>query len=195
MTKQEVRAWIEETGVIAEDRPEILFWFALRQHVNDLPAKFGGVLHFGFEVEKIGGDEVGVGSAGGRGAGPAHGGDGERAMERREHYGFGGAARPTFPEVPFFGVDVFEADGLHFGGAPVDGFAGFGAAGDACADFVAEFGEKLESGGIHGGAARDFDEAGLCGVGLRTFWRGKLLGEGAIRRDQHHCQGQQSILH
>src|SRR5580704_17430788 len=162
----------QETGVIAEDGPEILFGFALRDDIDDFPAKYGGVFHFGFKVEQIGGSNVGLDAAGGSGAGPPHSGDGERSMERSEHYGFGGTAGPALPLIPFFGVNILQADGLHFCGAPLDSFLGFGAASDACADFVAEFGKELEGRGIHGSVAGDFDEAGLCGVGLSTFRRG-----------------------
>src|ERR1700722_17854253 len=161
----------QETRVIAEDGPKALLGFSLRDNIDNFPPKFGGVFRFGFEVEEIGGGDVGVDAAGGSGAGPAHGGDGKRTMEGSEHYSFGGATGPALPEVPLFGVDVLQSDGLHFGGAPFYGFPGFGAAGDAGPNFIAEFGEELEGGGVHGGVAGDFDEAGFCGVSFRVFLR------------------------
>src|SRR5208282_1894606 len=66
-------------------------------------------------------------------------------VNRREQLRFGLAARPAFPHGPFLRAHVLQADGLHLGEAPVDGVLRGGSAGDAGADFVAEFGEVLEA--------------------------------------------------
>ena len=97
----------KKLGILAEHLPEILLGRALRNDKNDFAAEFRGIFHFGWHVEDIRGGHIGVNTAGGRGAGPTHGGNRERAMQGSEHLRFGDATRPAFPELPFFRVDVF----------------------------------------------------------------------------------------
>jgi len=133
----------------------------------------------GAEIEDIGGGEIGLDSARGRGTRPAHGGDLERAMQGREHFGLRDSAGPAFPQGVFFEMDILQADGAHFGKAPFGGFMVGGGAGEARADVVAEFGEVLEGVGVHGGVAGDFgkgDFGAVVGGGLQRDGEGWIGG-------------------
>ena len=66
-----------------------------------------------------------------------------------DEFGIGGNARPAARNFPRFRVDIFEADGFHFFHAPGDRRGGFGRAGDAGANVVAEFLEIFVGVGFH----------------------------------------------
>ena len=170
--------------IFAEKTPEILLWLTLRNDVDDFAAESGGVFHFVFEIEKIGGGHLSIYASCGCGPGPAHGGDGQRAMQRREHRGLCAAACPALPQIPFFGADILQADGLHLVEAPVDRLLRFGSAGYAGTDVVAEFGEVFERRGVHGGVPGDLDEGSFGGVcGSRSLRRNSVCARGGEQAD------------
>ena len=166
----------QKIAELGEDRVETFFRLALRRHQDDFPAEFADTADFFVKIEKIGGDDFGFDAVGGRGTGPAHGINRQRMADWREQFRFGLAARPAFPHGPLLRVDILQADGFHLGEAPVDGFLPAGSAGDAGADFVAEFGEVLEGVGVHGAFTGDFDEGGKGAVLLGAFGLGYIVG-------------------
>ena len=117
-------------------------------------------------------------------------------VQRREQFRFGFAARPAFPHGPLLRVHVLQADGLHLGEAPVDGVLRGGSAGDAGADFIAEFGEVLEGVGVHGAFAGNFDQGGQRAVLRRAFGLGYIVGlDRESRQRDHEKRHRQVILH
>src|SRR6267154_853752 len=93
--------------------------------------------HFVIEVEHIRGDDFAFDATSGRRAGPAHGIDVQFVADGSDYLGIGGAAPPAAPELPFFGVHIFQADSTHLCYAPVDCFLRFGGSGYAGADVIA----------------------------------------------------------
>src|SRR5258708_1066319 len=75
---------------------------------------------------------------------PAHRIHMQRPPNRFEQFPLRRAARPAAPELVFFLVHVFEADGFHFGHAPLFGFSFRGRSRHAGANVIAQLGEVLE---------------------------------------------------
>src|SRR5882762_4410736 len=93
--------------------------------------------HFVIEVEHVHGDDFAFDATSGRRAGPAHGVDVQFVPDGSDYLGIGSPAPPAAPELPFFGVHVFQADSAHLCYAPVYCFLRFGRAGYAGTDVIA----------------------------------------------------------
>ena len=186
----------QKIAKLGEDQVETFFRTALGHHQNDSAAEFVDAGDFFVEIKKIGGDHFGFDAIRGSGTRPAHGIDAEGMMQRFEQFGFGFAARPTFPHGPLLRVDILQADGFHLSEAPVNGFLAGGRASDASADLIAEFGEVIEGVGIHCAFTGDFDEGGERAVLLGALWLGGGVGlQRESRKGDHEEQSQRWNFH
>src|SRR6266481_4348329 len=81
------------------------------------------------------------------------------------------AARPSAPELVFFRVHVFEADGFHLGRAPLSGFSFRGRSRHTRSNVIAQLGEVLESVRIHHPFTCNLDERRLRAILVRPLRR------------------------
>src|SRR5882762_10269301 len=100
------------------------------------------------------------------------------------------AARPSAPELVFFLVHVFEADGFHLGHAPLFGFSFRGRSRHARSNVIAQLGEVLEGVRIHHPFACNLDERRLRAILIRPFRRRPIVcprrPRSAKRKSQCH---------
>src|SRR6266850_1132842 len=100
------------------------------------------------------------------------------------------AARPSAPELVFFLVHVFEADGFHLGHAPLFGFSFRGRSRHARSKVIAQLGEVLEGVRIHHPFACNLDERRLRAILIRPFRRRPIVcprrPRSAKRKSQCH---------
>src|SRR6266581_1432070 len=191
---------LQEIPVSREQRIHILLRRALQDYQNDFPGIFRSVLGFFIDIEEVRGDNFTFRSFRPRRTRPAHRIHVQRPPYRFKQFRLRRAPRPPAPDLIFFRVHVFEADGLHLGHAPLFGLSLSGRSGHPRANVIAQFREVFKRVRVHQPFTRNLHERGLRSILVRPFRRRPVICPQRLRAQspqtqRHHCHACQNSSH